>query len=192
MKNFLSIFVGLFVLLVAGLVFAKSENANSQSNNVSQSGNKTGWESNYNPRSDTARNHMSIVAKTVENLLQFAERANDPGIGEEIREIARAQGESSDKIAEDQDKISERSTWKEFFIGPDYKKIQELKQEKDQIRERVRELNQIRTQLQNEGDQTELQNQIKLLEMQATSLENYINSEEETFSLFGWLVKLFS
>ena len=191
MEKFLSVFVGLLVLLAAGLVFAKSENANSQSSNVSQEGNKTGWESGYNPRSENARNHMSIVAKTVENLLMLAERMEDPGIGEEVREIARQHGTKSEEIAEKQDQINQRSGVAKFFIGPDYAALDEVQQQMEQIRNQVRELNQIRTRLQNEGEQEELQNQIQILEMQLQSLQNYVASEEQVFSLFGWLAKLF-
>jgi len=192
MKKFASIFVGLSVLLATGLAFAKSENANSQSSNSSQNGNKTGWESGYNPRSENARNHMSIVAKTVENLLAAADRMEDPGIGEEVREVARHHGQTSEEIAEKEDQINQRSGVAKFFIGPDYAALSEVQQLMEQIRNQVKELNQIRTRLHNEGEEQELQNQIQILEMQLQALQNYVDSEEQGFSLFGWLAKLFS
>ena len=186
MKKFLSIFMGLLMLSAVGLVFAKSENANS-----SQRDNKTGWETSYNPRSENAKNHMSIVAKTVENLLAAADRMEDPGIGKDVREIARHHGQTSEEIAKKEDQINQRSGVAKFFIGSDYATLDEVQQLMEEIRNQVRELNQIRTRLQNKGEQEELQNQIQILEMQLQSLQNYVDSEEQAFSLFGWLLKLF-
>jgi uncharacterized protein YydD (DUF2326 family) len=153
--------------------------------------NETGWESGYNPRSENARQYMSIVAKTVENLLAAADRMEDPGIGDEVREIAREHGTKSEEIAEKQDQINQRSGVAKFFIGPDYAALEEVQQSMEQIRNQVRELNQIRTRLQNQGEEQELQNQIRVLELELQSLQNYAENEESTFSLFGWLLKLF-
>jgi len=191
MKSVL-LFLVTLLFVFTGSVFAKSDRANSQNNDSKNNGNKTGWESGYNPRSENARNHMNIVAKTVENLLAAADRMEDPGIGEEVREVAKHHGQSSEKIAEKQDQINQRSGVVKFFIGPDYASLDEIQQQMEQIRNQVRELNQIRTQLQNEGEEQELQNQIQILELQLQSLQSYVDSEEQVFSLFGWLLKLFS
>lgn len=155
MKKFLSIFVGLMVLTSAGLVFAK--NANSENGNNSQK-DKNKWESGYNPRSENARNHMSIVAKMVEELLRFGDELSDQTIGEQIREIARHHGQTAEEIAKKQDQVNQRSGVLKFFIGPDYAALSEVQQQMEQMRNQVRELNQIRTQLQNQGEEEELQN----------------------------------
>ena len=152
--------------------------------------NRNRWQGSYNPRSDNARQHMNIVAKAVENLLAAADRMEDPGIGEQVREIARQYGQTAEKIAEKEDLIADRSGVLKFFIGPNYAALDETKQQIEQLRNQVRALNQIRTQLQNEGDQTELQNQIQVLELQLANFQNYVNQGEDSFSLFGWLAKL--
>lgn len=190
MKKIISVIIGLTVILVSGISLAKSDNANSQTDST-QRGNKTGWESGYNPRSENARNHMSIVAKTVENLLAAADRMEDPGIGEQVREIARQHGQTSEEIAEKEDQINQRSGVVKFFIGPDYAALDEVQQQMEQIRNQVRQLNQIRTSLQNQDEQQELQNQIQVLETQLQSFQSYLDSQEQVFSLFGWLAKLF-
>jgi len=45
--------------------------------------------------------------------------------------------------------------------------------------------------VENEGDKTELQNQIQALEQEQTNINNFIAQNESKFSLFGWAVKLF-
>ena len=45
---------------------------------------------------------------------------------------------------------------------------------------------------QDEVDRTELQNQIQVLEQEQTRIEDLIDSQENKFSLFGWVVKLFN
>jgi len=59
----------------------------------------------------------------------------------------------------------------------------------EQNRLRIQELQQLQTQLKNTGDQTVIQNAIQALEQQNVSLQNRLDTENKTFSLFGWLVK---
>lgn len=174
-----------------GILNYLDEDMDESINACKQYENRNRFEHTYNARSENARLHMSIVAKAVEELLRFGDELDDRTIGEQIREIAQQHGQSVEKIAEDEDTLSQRSGVLKFLIGPDYAAIDEINQQMEQIRNQVRELNQIRTQLQNEGDQTELQNQIQILELQLNSFQNSLNSQEEVFSLFGWLAKLF-
>jgi len=46
--------------------------------------------------------------------------------------------------------------------------------------------------VQNTAEETELQNQIQTLEQEQTKIEDFIESQEGKFSLFGWLLKLFN
>lgn len=215
MKKFLLLFlVGVFLLGSISIAYAVSENSvdNSSKKNIenqvendesNEDKNETGEENNdeetekkirgakpdYNPRSETAREHMSDVAKAVEELVRFSDRTEDPGIGEEVREVARAQGDSEDKANEAIDEAEKRSEFVKFFIGADYKELKKIKQEMQQNENRIRELNRIRNRLENEGEQQELQEQIRVLEEQNKELSDYLNEEASGFSLLGWLFK---
>lgn len=174
-----------------GIINSQDVSNDETINACKQYENRIRWAHSYNARSETAQMHMSVVAQAVEGLLQLGDKTSDKTLGEQIREIAQQHGQSAEKIIEEEDKLNQRSGVLKFFVGSDLASVDEINQQMEQIRNQVRELNQIRTQLQNEGDQTELQNQIKILELQLTNFQNSLDAQESTFSLFGWLLKLF-
>lgn len=53
-------------------------------------------------------------------------------------------------------------------------------------------MNQIRTQLSNQGDRQQLTEEIKVLEQVNQEIEVLLNNAQRGFSLFGWLNKLVS
>jgi len=143
----------------------------------------------YNPRSDKARENMSEVAKAVEELIRSAERMEDPGIGEQVRVIAQAQGESEDKTNQAIDEAEDRGGFAKFFIGANFGALNKIKQEMVQNENRIRELERLKNQLQDEAEQQEIQEQIRLLQEKNQQLSNYLEEETSGFSLFGWLFR---
>jgi cysteinyl-tRNA synthetase len=143
----------------------------------------------YAPRSEKAKEHMSEVAKVVEELVRSADRMEDPGIGEQVREIAKAQGDSEDKINEAIDKAEGRGALLKFVLGPNWGELKEAKKEMQQNEVRIKELNRLMEQVQNESDRQALQEQIKVLEEQNTQLSDNLEKQTEGFSLLGWLFK---
>ncbi len=144
----------------------------------------------YNPRSEVARQHMSEVARVVEELILFSDRLTDRGLGEEIREVARDYSAAEDKVNRAFDKAGERGNVIKFLIGPNYKQLKEIKQEIQQNQVRIQKLQRIMAQVENEADKTELQNKISLIESQNVNLQNQLKEATSGFSLFGWLFKL--
>jgi len=53
-------------------------------------------------------------------------------------------------------------------------------------------MEQLLAQVYNQADKTLLQENIQLLQDQYTALQDMVQRETQNFSLFGWLVKLFS
>jgi len=141
----------------------------------------------YSPRSEQAQSHMSVVAKAVEALVRAADRMTDPGIGDQVREIAKNQSRNQDQINQDLDKIEQRSAFAYFFVGANYSAVKDVQGLMEQNRQQIRELAQIASQISNEGDKTELSNQISALLNLQTSLQNQLNDLTSGFSLFGWL-----
>lgn len=138
-------------------------------------------------RSQTAVQNMGTVAQQVQEMLQLKTTG---GIGGQVREIARDQDQAQTQIQEQLDKIESKGNVAKFFFGPDYKGISEAQKLLEQNRLRIQQLQQLQTQLENTGDQTLIESAIQALEQQNISLQNRLDVENKTFSLFGWLAKL--
>lgn len=132
----------------------------------------------------------SQVANAVQAMLQVADRSG--GIGQQVRIIAQNQNQNQTKLEQNVEKIESRGGLAKFFIGPNYGEIKDAKKTLDQNREQIRQLNQISTQLENEGDQQQLTEQIKILEQANQDIETLLASAQSGFSLFGWLNKIVS
>lgn len=134
--------------------------------------------------------HRSAVAEFVQNLLNVADREEN-GIGEQVRVIAQEQNEIKNRAADAIDKIQERGKVKEFLIGTDYKNIGHLRSEMVKTRNQIEQLKRLTNRTTNEESKTELEEQIQGLEQEKTTIEDFIKTREDKFSLFGWFVKLF-
>ena len=137
----------------------------------------------------TAQEHRNVVANFVQSLLNVADR--EGGIGEQVRLIAQQQNQATENTVQAMEQVQNRSKIKIFLIGSDYKNLGALRSEMVQTRNRLEQLNKLMENIQNEGDKTELQNQIQTLEQEQTNIENFIKEQEGKFSLFGWLLKFF-
>lgn len=138
----------------------------------------------------SSQGRTDITASAIENLVKFANKLENEGVADQIREIASIQGDSVDKANKSLEKVESRNGLIEFFIGPNYGELKTIKGEIEKNQLRIRELQTLRIQLANEGDQEELQVQINLLEQQNINLENELDSNDGGFSLFGWFFKL--
>jgi len=135
--------------------------------------------------------HRSIVANFVQTLLRVASR-QEGGIGEQVRVVAQEQNQNREKTADQIESIEKRNKIKTFLIGTNYKNVGALRSEMVQTRNRLEKLNRLMEQTTNAADKTELQNQIQTLEQEQAKIETLLKKAEGKFSLFGWLVKLFS
>jgi len=148
-------------------------------------------ESTYAPERQMNQTRLNAVSRAVQNMLTIASRVavQNTSLSNKIQTVAQAQIQTQDKVNQSLDKAETRSGFAKFFIGPNYKQLKTAKQEMEQNQLRIQELNQIMSQIANASDQTELKNQIKILEAQNISLEEQLNQDAKGFSLFGWLSK---
>jgi len=138
-----------------------------------------------------AEEHRSAVANFVQGLLNVADR-EEGGIGQQVRVIAQQQNDSENTTTQAIEKVEKRNKIKTFLFGSDYKNLGALRSEMVQTRNRIEQLNRLMENVENEGNKTELQNQIQALEQEQTKIEDFIKVQEGKFSLFGWLLKLFN
>lgn len=135
--------------------------------------------------------HRSVVANFVQNLLKVASRS-ESGIGEQVRVVAREQNMTREKVAGALEKVQNRSKIRTFLFGSDYKNLGQLRSEMVQTKNRLEQLTRLMGRTENESDKTELQEQIQTMEQETENIEAFIRTNESKFSLFGWVVKLFS
>ncbi len=139
-----------------------------------------------------AQQRRSQVAGAAQKMLQVADRNGESGIGQQVRTIAQTQTQNHEKLEASLQKVQSRNGLVKFFIGPNYGEINSAKKSLEENREQIKQLNQVKNQLANEGDRQTLAEQVQLLEQADLEIENSLDVSQEGFSLFGWMFRLFS
>ena len=137
-----------------------------------------------------AEEHRSAVANFVQGLLQVADR--EGGIGQKVKAIAQEQDRSASTTIQAVEKIQNRNKIATFLFGSDYKNLGALRSEIVQTQNRLDQLKSLSENVQSAADKTNLQNQIQTLEQEQSKVSDFVNSQENQFSLLGWFVKLFN
>jgi len=123
------------------------------------------------------------VAKAVHELLSVADRVG--GIGEQVREIAKAQQQNQDEIEASVEKIEKQNKITTFLIGPNHGEINKAAKLTMQNEEKIAELKDLQAEM---TDQTEIQKtteQIQTLEKANLEVKDTLEEAQKTFSLFG-------
>ncbi len=136
-----------------------------------------------------AQQKMSVVSQKVKELLTT--ESQQSGIGREVREIAKLQNQAQEKIQTHTAKMASRSGLLKRLIGPDLKAIDSLRQELTENQLRIESLEELKTEVVNQAEETQIQETVEAIIEQNTALENQINEEEDAPSVFGWLIRLF-
>ena len=160
-----------------------------QEQNAVQTKDGTEEKTKNNKGNLNAESHRSTVATFVQSLLAVADR--ESGIGQELRVIAKEQNDTKNRASDLINAVENRNEVKTFFIGTSYKNLGELRSQMVQTRNQIEQLKQLANKAENEGDKTELQSQIQVLEQEQANINNFITQNESKFSLFGWAVKIF-
>ena len=143
-----------------------------------------------NLRNAVAREHMSVVAQKVEQLL--SDREEKGGIGQQVREIAQQQKQVQEEVRQQLEKIEARQGFLKKLIGPNFKAIRNVRQHLEQNQLRVERLEQLRNQLSIQTDEDNVDQAIQALKEQGEVLQEQITAEEHIKSAFGWLFRLFN
>ncbi|MFA5210975.1 MAG: hypothetical protein WC414_00535 [Patescibacteria group bacterium] len=130
----------------------------------------------------------SEVANAVQEMLQVAER--NGGIGEQIREIAQNQNQLQNNIENSLEKVQNQNKFIRFLIGPKYNEIDGVKINLENHLQKIEELKTLANEVSGD-DKVLLENQIEKMEQVTTEIKSEIQNEENSFSLFGWLKRLF-
>lgn len=144
----------------------------------------------YAPKNSDSQIRQNMAQTAFKTLMQLSYQIENINLANNMRIIAKAQAQAENQINQAVDN-SKRGSVGQFFLGPKYQELKEAKQIMEQNRLRIRELQQIMTQLANQDEATQLQIQINTLELQNVALQNQLNETADNFSLFGWLIRWF-
>lgn len=198
MKNkFLLRLITVFAFMfIAGAYVARGQNVNTNINVKTQAQiqNQNQVRAQVHVGTDnntaTSAQRRSQVANAVQAMLLVADRTG--GIGEQVRVIARNQNQNQEEINASLNKVQNRNKTAKFFIGANYKELNNAQKLLEQNKVQLQKLMELKAEIQNEGDLQVLENQIQLLNQVNAQIQNELNSENQGFSLLGWLFKRFS
>lgn len=140
-------------------------------------------------KATSSTNHRSVVATFVRSLLDVADR--EDGIGAEVRAVAHSQNDSATTTAFAMAKVDDRGSVKTFFLGSDYRDLGIIRSELATTSNNIARLKAVLNDTTNVSDRAELSAQIQVLENQQVKINAYVNAHENTFSLFGWFMRMF-
>jgi hypothetical protein len=136
-----------------------------------------------------AEQRRSAVSNSVREMLMVAER--NGGIGEQVRVIAQNQKEEHEEIEAAMAKVKSRGSLRKFFFGADNKSIEVVEEKLVNHTDKVEQLKNLALQASNNDDVLLLQNQIAEMENIGLELKQELEQENSSFSLFGWVKRMF-
>jgi hypothetical protein len=139
-------------------------------------------------RNQNAAEHMSNVAEQVKLMLGTQ---TESGIGEQVRMIAREQNQAQTEIAEQIRRLDAKGQIMRFLTGTDLGAVKNLRTQIEMNQIRVQQLEQLMNQLSNRTESSLIQETIRAILAENNALQERIMAEEQTRSMFGWLLKLF-
>ena len=138
----------------------------------------------------TSETHRDAMASFMKNILNVADR--EDGIGDSVRRIAREQDKSASTTTFAMDKVEHMGSTRKFFLGSDYKNLGVIRSEIASTTNNISQLKNLLDRTTNSADRVLLDAQIKSLEAEQVKLNAYITIHEDSFSMFGWFMKMFS
>jgi hypothetical protein len=204
MKKAVSFLLGLLLLASPTAVFAVvgqgSEVQNQNQTSTQNQGNDQQTQTQTQEQESLQATSSANQNQTVEqNRVQVQERfqallqiQTSGSVGDQIKTQARAQIQNQEQIEEQLNKVEARKGVIKFLIGPHYPGLESLKEQLEQNQLRIMQLYKLQAQVQSQGDKTAIQSAIEALIQENTNLQDKINEQEKSFSLLGWLFKLFA
>ena len=170
------------------------ENNNNNTGTTKEDNRATSTETSANENINgqlTAEEHRSTVASFVKSLLDIADRERGD-VGTQVRVVARAQNDSASTTSDAIAKIDNRGKLQTLLWGDDYSTLGQLRAEVVTTQNNIDQLKALLPKTTNNTDKAELSAKIKVLEDSQIKVNAFINAHENSFSFFGWFVKLFT
>ena len=127
-------------------------------------------------------------------LETFSTTVSGKGLALKIAILADGQKRTNSDLADLANKAFDRNGFEKFFIGPDYKALSDFKDQSQFYTGRIEQLRQLGTEVKSTESDTisqQFDTFVKYFDDNNSKLLNTTTKEEKSFSLFGWLIKLF-
>lgn len=135
-----------------------------------------------------SQTQLEIVNREMERLM---EREGDGGeVGNQLRTVAREQLKIQEQTRTQLYNLGSRSKLASMVLGPNYAVMKVLQLHMEQNQERVRELQVLQSQLQNQSDIEMIRSAVSSIIEQNAQIREQVRIEEQRKGLFGWLMKL--
>ena len=157
---------------------------------VAPQGNQVQNQNQIKTQNQGEETQLQVATQHMEQLMDMEGLSKE--VGNKVKTIAQEQVQTQTQIQTQLNKLESRPGLMKKLFGPDYGAIKNLKQQMEQNRLRIQQLEQLQNQVTNQADETQLQEAIQALVEQNTALEEQIQAEEQVGSLFGWLFRLFA
>jgi hypothetical protein len=145
-------------------------------------------ETNNNRDKTKQFKNQNVVRERVMALHQLRNMTDDPGIGQQVAEVARQYSNSVNKTQKAEEKMMKRNWFSRMLFGGDEKAADEIEGEVNQNQQRIQQLKQLR-EMTNEEVQAFMQEQIQNLELEQNRLRQLAQKEKKSKGLLGWLFK---
>ena len=133
--------------------------------------------------------HRSAIANLVQRLKYVGNK--EDGLGEKVREFAKEQASSSKDVADAADQVEKKGSFRTFLFGSDYKNLGKIRSEIAKTSNRIDKLNRDIEGVASSTEKNAVIQQITAMKDEQTKLQNFVQTNESKFSLFGWFTKLF-
>lgn len=142
-------------------------------------------------KASSSAERRSRVATAVQELLSLG--VSDPGIGDQVREIAREHTEGVAKLDEQLQTIEHKNAVLKALFGPDKKGLEQAKEMIKQNNERVQRLQKLQSEITQRDPEAaaKMQEHIQQLQQANAEFDQSVVTSEQGFSLFGWAMRLF-
>lgn len=172
---------------------AKNDNAKAQSQGKNKTVNLKNFEKPDKTKGESnAQVHKEKTEKVSKELEQVAIQQEAEGnveVSNQIQQVIQEQEQTQEQTTDAIEEVESRGKIKIFLIGNDYKNLGQLRSELVHNRNQIRKLTRTMTQVQNEGYQTLLQEQLETLMQERERIKTVITTNESSFSLFGWVTR---
>jgi hypothetical protein len=192
MKIFIIFLSALALFSFPGVILVQGQGIQQQDRIQDQTSQPTALQENQNRiqvQNQGEETQLRTSTQYMQELMNM--EGLDEEVGKQIKKLAQQQIQAQSEIQTQLNKLEAKSRFMKSLFGPDYKAIKNLNQQVEQNRFRIQQLTQLADQVQNQTEETQLQEAIQALTQQNTALQEQVRAEEKVGSLLGWLVKLF-
>ncbi len=131
----------------------------------------------------------NVVATFVHSIENVSDEKSV--VNEQLKDVAQQLDESKEIVTTGIEIVKKRGAVKTFLIGADYKNLGKLGNEMVKVKKQIEQLKRLIEKIESEENKTELLLHLQTLEQEQTKVQSFVYENENKFSLFGWLVRLF-